>query len=541
MRYHRQLLPKLAAVTAFLSLAACDRGTIFEPLVERTSIATLTNAELTSIDPEIVWESYWYSRYNMMTLMLMSGMGEPGVGDVAQGAVMTMDQFMAMVPMLMGMADADFDPTKLDAMMRPSEMYGDGDHVMMPIMPLMLRSVYTSGNPAWKGSAADVLDGISNLDFTKMRWLATPTAMGGDGDNSGTFSNAAQAWTIVKLLEWSRMFEVSFHFGATDDDFGAQQRFMGMALFAEAVMMLKDMMEDMTGSKYAASHAGNMATIIAAVDLNQMASSTSSQYPMIAMQLEQMMGMATGMIAGMGATMANGMVDALDVTTLATPADLALSIQALTWHNLIGNSTAEIRTLALNLATTTADDILSMSHKLRGLLEAQRLGMDDYASDIETLWEKIKADYDGTTGGFASKATFTSDDLAVILGALNTLRLFSPNQDPVLVSEANTLLLGFFEATTSVLQLSAPPKVLGDGTPVLKGMYEATSPDNWYRHPDLDAPPIAGVAPVFGSSITLANGQYALDGRTMDTAGNMHLSTELVWYHISFINGFPSR
>ncbi len=540
MRYHRQLLPKLAAVTAFLSFAACDRGTIFEPLVERTPVETLTNAKLTSIDPEVVWEGYWYSRYNMMTLMLMSGMGEPGVGDVAQGAVMTMNQFMAMIPMLMGMADADFDPTKLDAMMRPSEMYGDGDHVMMPIMPLMLRSVYTSGNPTWKGSAADVLDGISNLDFTKMRWLATPTAMGGDGDNSGTFSNAAQAWTIVKLLEWSRMFEVSFHFGAVDDNFGAQQRCMGMALFAEAVMMLKDMMEDMTGSKYTASHAGNMATIIAAVDLNQMASSTGSRYPMIAMQLEQMMGMTTGMIAGMGATMANGMVDALDVTTLATPADLSLSIQALTWHNLIGNSTAKIRTLASKLATTSADDILSMSHKLRGLLEAQRLGMDDYASDIETLWEKIKVDYDATTGSFASKATFTSDDLAVILGALNTLRLFSPNQDPVLVSEANTLLLGFFEATTRVLQLSAPPKVLGDGTPVLKGMYEATSPDSWYGHPDLKAPPIAGVAPVFGSSITFANGQYASDGRTMDTAGNMHLSTELVWYHISFINGFPS-
>ena len=541
MKYPRQLLPKLAAATAFLSFAACDRGTVVEPPIERTPIETLTNAKLTSVNPEVVWESYWYSRYNMMTLMLMSGMGEPGVGDTSQGAVMTMDQFMAMVPMLMGMADADFDPAKLDGMMRPSEMYGDGDHVMMPIMPLMLRSVYTSGNPTWKGSTADVVQGISDLDFTKMRWLATPTAMGGDGDNSGTFSNAAQAWTIVKLLEWSRMFEVSSHFGASEEDFGAQQRFMGMALFAEAVMMLKDMMEDMAGAKYTASHAGNMATIIAAVDLNQVASSAGSRYPMVAMQLEQMMGMGSGMIAGMGATMANGMVAALDLTALVTPADISLSLQALTWHNLIGDSSAAIRTLASNLATTSADDILSMSHKLRGLLEAHRLGTDDYASDIETLWERMKADYDGTTGGFASKATFTSDDLAVILGALNTLRLFSPNQDPVLVSEAETVLLGFFEATTRVLQLSAPPKVLGDGTPVLKGMYEAADPDNWYGHPDVDAPPVAGVAPVFGSSITFANGQYALDGKTMDTAGNMHLSTELVWFHKSFINGFPSR
>ncbi|MFQ5880177.1 MAG: hypothetical protein ACE5IZ_08400 [Dehalococcoidia bacterium] len=474
----------------------------------------------------------------MMTLMLMSGMGEPGIGDTSQGAVMTMNQFMAMVPMLMGMADADFDPTKLDTLMRPSEAYGDGDHVVMPIMPLMLRSVYTSGNPTWKGSAADVLAGISNLDFTKMRWLATPAAMGGDGDNSGTFSNAAQAWTIVKLLEWSRMFEVGAHFGAPDDNFGAQQRFMGMALFAEAVMMLKDMMQN--GSKYTPSHAGNMATIIAAVDLNQLASGAGSRSQMVAMQLEQMMGMATGAIAGMAATMADGMVAAVDATSLVTPADMSLSIQALTWYNLIGNSTPKIRTLASKLATTSADDILSMSHKLRGLLEAQRLGIDDYTSEIDTLWERIKADYDGTTGSFASKATFTSDDLAVILGALNALRLFPPDRDQVLVSEANALLLGFFEATTRVLQLSAPPKVLGDGTPVLKGMYEATDPDSWYGHPDLDAPPIAGVAPVFGSSITFAGGQYALNGKTMDTAGNMHLSTEMIWYHISYVNGFPS-
>ena len=229
---YRQLLPQIAAASILVALAGCDRGTVLVPSAEPTPIAALASAQLTTVDPEVVWEGYWYSRYNMMTLMLMGGMGEPGVGDTSQGAVMTMDQFMAMVPMLMGMADADFDPAKLDGMMRPSEMYGDGDHVMMPIMPLMLRSVYTSGNPTWKGSTADVVQGISDLDFTKMRWLATPTAMGGDGDNSGTFSNAAQAWTIVKLLEWSRMFEVSSHFGASEEDLGAQQQFKGMALFA---------------------------------------------------------------------------------------------------------------------------------------------------------------------------------------------------------------------------------------------------------------------------------------------------------------------
>lgn len=538
MRHRTLSSPALAAAIAFLAVAACDSGTVLEPPVDGAPIEALAGAKLTSVNPEVVWESYWYSRYNMMSLMLMSGMGEPGVGDTSQGAVMSMDQFMAMVPMLMGMADADFDPTKLDALMRPSEMYGDGDHVMMPIMPVLLRSVYTSGNPTWQGSAADVMDGISNLDFTKMRWLATPTAMGGSGDNSGAFSNAAQAWTIVKLLEWSRMFEVSFHFGAVDDGFGAQQRFMGMALFAEAVMMLKDMMEN--GSKYTPTHAGNMATIIAAVDLNRMASDAGSRYSMVAMQMEQMLGMGTGMIAGMGAAMADGMVAALDANSLVTPADISLSIQALTWHNLIGNSTAEIETLASNLATASTDDILSMSHKLRGLLEAQRLGIGDHVSEIDALWESMKVDYEGTTGRFSSKATFTADDLAVILGALNTLRLFPPNQDQDLVSEVNSLMLGFFEATTSVLQLSAPPKMLADGTPVLKGMYEANEPDSWYGHPDVATPPMAGVAPVFGSSITFANGRYGLDGKTMDTAGNMHLSTELLWYHLSFINGFPS-
>ncbi len=521
--------------------AGCDRGeTLTGSEPQPTPIAPLADARLTSIEPEVVMEGYWYSRYNMMTLMLMSGMGELGVGDTAQGAVMTMGEFMAMAPMLMGMADADFDPTKLDGMMRPSEMYGDGDHVMMPIMPLMLRSVYTSGNPTWKGSAGDVLDGIVNLDFTKMRWSATPVMMGGDGDNSGTFSNAAQGWTIAKLLEWARFFHVEAHFGAPNQDFGAQQRFMGMALFAEAVMMTKDMMEDMSGSKYTASHAGNMATVIAAVDLNQMASDPSSRYGMVAMQLEQMMGMAPGMIAGMGATMANDIVGALDVTRLVTPADISLAIQALTWQNLIQSSTADMTTLATQLAATTPDNAVDMSHKLRGLVEAQRLGLGDYAPDIESLWEDIKTDYDGATGSFVSQRTFTSEDLAVMFGALNALRLFPPNQQQALTTEAEGLLLGFFEATTRTLQLSAPPKALGDGTPVLKGMYEANDPDSWYGHPDVSPPPLAGVAPVFGTSINFANGQYTVSGRTMDTAGNMHLSTELIWFHNRYINGFPS-
>ena len=539
-RHSLQALPAALIVALPLVFAACDQGVVFEAPAERIPTVTLSNAVLTTVDPEVVWESYWYSRYNMMTLMLMSGMGEPGVGDPAQGAIMSMDQLMAMVPMLMGMADEDFDATKMNMMMRPSEMYGDGDHVMMPVMPVMLRSVYTGGDPTFASGPADVIQGITELDFTKMRWSATPAAMGGNGANSGTFSSAAQAWTIIKLLEWARMFEVDFHFGAADDDFGAQQRFMGMVLFAEAVMMLQDMMADMAGSKYVRSHEGTMATIIAAADLNLLATSEGSRYPMVAMQLEQMMGMGSGMIAGMGASTANAMAGALDVSALVTPSEMSLAIQALTWHNLVGNSNDKIAALAASLVATGAGDVLSMGHKLRGLLEAHRLGVGDYAADIGALWEDVKADYDGATGRFTSRATFTADDLAVVLGALNTLRLFPPNQDPALVVEASTMLLGFFEATTSVLQLSAPPKVLGDGTPVLKGLYETADPDSWYGHPDVDAPPVAGVAPVFGASITYSNGRYSLNGRTMDTAGNMHLSTELIWFHISLVSGFPS-
>ncbi|GAH44839.1 unnamed protein product, partial [marine sediment metagenome] len=69
-------------------------------------------------------EGYWYSRYNMGTLAMISGLGEAFMPD------------MDMMMMAMRMADADFDP------MGEGMDYGDGNHPMAPVNPSLLQVVY---------------------------------------------------------------------------------------------------------------------------------------------------------------------------------------------------------------------------------------------------------------------------------------------------------------------------------------------------------------------------------------------------------------
>ncbi len=72
-------------------------------------------------------EGYWYSRYNMGTLAMISGLGEVFMPD------------MDMMMQAMKMADADFDP------MQKSTDYGDGNHPMAPVNPSLLQVVSAVG------------------------------------------------------------------------------------------------------------------------------------------------------------------------------------------------------------------------------------------------------------------------------------------------------------------------------------------------------------------------------------------------------------
>ena len=48
-----------------------------------------------------------------------------------------------------------------------------------------------------------------------------------------------------------------------------------------------------------------------------------------------------------------------------------------------------------------------------------------------------------------------------------------------------------------------------------------------------------GVAPVFATEIEYKNGKYSVINSQFDTAGSMHASNEMIWFHYDEINGFP--
>lgn len=152
-------------------------------------------------------EGYWYSRYNMSNLTMISGLGEPFMPD------------MAMMEQMMQMADANPD---------------DGDVPMPPMGATLLQSIYASGDPHF-------IQAIDMADFATMRW--DPASF------DTTVTSQAMGWTIVKEIEWAKQFHVDGHFGTPQDDFGAQWRFVGMVIVAEAKMQVQYALQMMANAQ----------------------------------------------------------------------------------------------------------------------------------------------------------------------------------------------------------------------------------------------------------------------------------------------------
>ena len=122
-----------------------------------------------------------------------------------------------------------------------------------------------------------------------------------------------------------------------------------------------------------------------------------------------------------------------------------------------------------------------------------------YLTAAADVFSGMAAEYDTASGVFSSQDTYTVDDVAVIMGAVNSLKLFggsAVNQD-----KAEEIFTGFFESAVNLsgLQQSAPPK------DVAKGTFEQDEPDIYYAYPGMPMPPMAGgdfgIAPVFATEV----------------------------------------
>ena len=459
----------------------------------------------TSTDAEE--EGYWYSRYNLGNLSMRSGMGQVVMPD------------KKVILMAMAAVDADFDKAQF---MAHNTGYGDGDHVTPPQHVAPIATVYKSGDPHY-------ITQFNPPDFGTQRW--DPTKM------DTTLTGLANGFTILKEAEWARQFHVDDHFGTPESDFGAYWRFVGMVMNMNAKMQAGSFLRNMTA--YDLSNGGDAAMLMAISDVANMLTVDQVAHSDVPNRYRD---------PETAALMAHG-ADILAAQVMDSQPDTirgaSLAIQGLVWYAAKTADTAnkakalaKITSLTASLEAMTPNDAAEQANMLRGLIEAKRtLGIDH--GTIMALSGDFLGGFDFDKGGFANQDVYTIDDFGEIMGALNALRTFVTAD--VSADDVNAVFTSFWENVMNKggLLQSAPPIFIAkspfeyEGEPPLYFRYDRTQP----------VPPMAGgdfgIAPVFATSIGYSNGAWSVVDSNFDSAGAMHASNEMIWFHYDEINGFP--
>ncbi len=451
-------------------------------------------------------EGYWYSRYNLGNMSMRSGIGNIVMPDPA------------IIMKVMAAADADFDPAEFA---KGNTNYGDGDHITPPKNVAPISTVYKSGDPHF-------IVKFNPADFGTQRW--DPAKM------DTTLTGLANGYAILKETEWARQFHVDDHFGTPDSDFGAYWRFVGAIMTINAKLQARSFFTNMEG--YDLSNGGDAVMLMAVSDLSNLLSSEKLAHSDVANRFRD------PEVAAAFATGADKLFDLVNASNPTNVRESALAIQGLVWYAALTKNTAN-KASALNKITALTTALEGMSaanateraYYLRGLIEAKRtLGIND--GSIRTVAGAFLDDFNAETGGFDSQNVYSIDDVGAIVGTLNALRIFETAD--VDADQAEEIFTIFWEEVVNKggLQLSTPPLALAKAPFEYEG-----EPETYFRYASQPVPPMAGgefgVAPVFASSIGYADGKWTVIDSNFDSAGAMHASNEMIWFHYDEINGFP--
>ena len=435
-------------------------------------------------------EGYWYSRYNMMSLTMQSGLGESFMPTMAQ--------------MQMAMQVVAQNPA---------------DPVMPPVNPALLQVVYAGGDPRYVTTP-------NPMDFGTLRWKGGPARL----------TVEATAWTITKELEWAKLFHVDDHFGTPTDSFGSTQRFAGM-VFASMVKM-QFMALQATPDCFRPSSLGDFALLTALSDATgfygaaTMPHSATNRYA-DAMAAQQFASLAQQQFRNVLGAEPEGL------------RELSAAIQAVIWYASItsdpierASARAAIVRWADELGDEDAETPALRAHTIRGLIEAGRVTGDTrYLDQAAATYQRLIARFDDQHGVLHGTRRLTTDDVGVIGGALNAAGIFLGDR----IDQANlTRISGaWWEGTVNLsgFQIAAP------AIPDFKGAYELDQDPIYLRYPLLPLPQDVGkpfgTAPVFAASVKWNGRGWKADQEWFDTAGAMHASNEFVWFHYDEVNGFP--
>lgn len=441
----------------------------------------------------MVWQGYWLSRDHFGPLVMGSGMGIP------------------------------FEPP-MEMVTAAMQMVGSKEPGM-PFLPeniFPLQAIFRSGDTAL------------TTDMTKL----APTDFSALRLDPSTFDEVVgvegQAQLMLKESQWARNFHDESHFGSPESDFGAQQRFLGMMVSMLAQMQgqyaMTELMDADTGlyhdSDGTLDYGGNWTMLQTLSDIAGLTGDQSLRY--YNPDSHAMFAMA-----------ATQLFTALANHTPATADEFASAARALSYFAWTADDEA-MRSAALDeIAEIAADwtdagradgSPAERSAALVGLLSAfHATGDDDLLDAVEAHWEGLANDFDAKSGTFGSTSTYSVDDVAWIIGGLNSLVQVGPEG---LRAPAAKMLVAFYEATLdqSGLQLSAPPGKDG----AMAGEFEKDLPSIVYYHGrNTPPPPMAGGE--FGrlmlpaSEISFDDGTWTVTHTRFESAGGMHLANELNW------------
>ena len=435
----------------------------------------------------MTWQAYWLSRDHFGPFVMASGMGLPFMPD-------------------------------MDIMQKAMQMVAQNpnDPVMLPLNMMPLQAVFASGSSDLLNDPRD----FDPLDFEGLR--LDPSTF------DETVTVRGQAETMRKESQWARNF-ANPYYGTPTGDFGAQQRFMGVMVNMLAQMQAQYAMKNLMGEDglYADSngsldYTGNWVMLHALSDIAGLAGDMNGPY--MNPDMYPMFDNAASML-----------FQALENRVPDSSQESASAIRALTY--LAWTATEdEVKSAALAKASTIADsqlqttesnDVVDNAAAIVGLVTASIIdGNVEYLEAADALFQTLKDDFDATYGVFNSKSTYSADDVAWILGGLNSLILKgnSATQEP-----AKAMQMAFYESTISLagMQLSAPPGKNG----AMASEWEKNLPSVLYYHPaDTPPPPMVGKLTIPAEEITWDGTSWSVTSDRFVTAGAMHLANELNWF-----------
>ncbi|MBI1743006.1 hypothetical protein HYR54_08055 [Candidatus Acetothermia bacterium] len=505
----------LAGSTFKLSLARQEASVTLAPDVETTER-----------------QAYWFGRYNLAQLVMMSGLGPQ------------------MEPM----------PSRMKQMAQMVELSSEEAAKLMQGMSLV-GGVYAGGDPSFSSAGTAMVTG--------MRW--------GEAKMDKTLEPAAQAYTLLKLT--ARNFHLDYHESPPE-------KFVALMMIPQAQAIVKLLAElrnsegrfipRLPDGRLGEARASDQIAVLWGLSSFVLAATDSSHSDYWSQAYTSMMGMMNmgqgpmqmpGMMQMPSSQTSHGMMslqlDGLDVSQLLNEtfhavhgflqsplpvSEKALAIEALGWYiaatgmtpldqTLQQLATNSLKELANEVAHAEKPSLTDKALAVYGLMEAWRVTGDlsfytgalQTFQEMEVLWDMKAGVYANTAG--AQRHVYDPFTVGAVLAALNAVRWFAipPESD-----RATQHFATFFENAVvhSGLMLAT-----GDETLVPQS-YKEREHLNHFTDARLPQPRQVGKAPVYAGQVTYENGKWMVTDPHFKTAPAMFLASMSVMLHRAEVDGF---